>query len=84
MNPGGVVQAGVRQRHAAEPQGGVGASGLSALMLLLLLGPEVQHAGLQVQAVTPALPQGVLPLLLLTVIGNGLGQGDAERLGGRL
>ena len=48
---------------------------------LPLLGPEAQHAGLQVQAVAPALLQGVLPPLVGPVVGDDLGEGDAERHG---
>lgn len=50
---------------------------------LPLLGPEAQDAGLQVQAVPPALLQGILPPLVGPVVGDDLGQRDAERLGGR-
>jgi len=51
---------------------------------LPLLGPEAQDGSLQVQAVSSALLQRVLPLLVGAVVGDHLREGDAERLGSRL
>lgn len=50
---------------------------------LPLLSPEAQDAGLQVQTISPALLQGILPPLVGLVVGDDLGEGDAERHGGR-
>lgn len=68
-------------RRWAESTTGDGhgaAQGLAAVEELPLLSPESQHAGLQVQAVAPALLQGVLPPLERPVVGDDLGKWDAK------
>lgn len=50
---------------------------------LPLLRPESQDAGLQVQAVAPALLQGILTQLVGAVVGDDLGQRDTKCLGRR-